>query len=228
MAPENPGNLLLYGYWRSSSAYRVRIALNLKGIPYRQKAIHLVRDGGEQNAAAYRAINPLGLVPALVHGNRVIVQSMAICEYLDENFGEPFLLPADSADRARVRGIAQSICSEIQPLNNLGVTNYLAGAMQQDEKAVAGWYAHWIDRGFGAVETWLSAAATGRFCHGDRPTLADCFLVPQVYNAERFSCNLGSYPNISRITENCRQLDAFKRAAPENQEDAPPESGASA
>jgi len=217
-ATESP--LLLYGYWRSSSAYRVRIALNLKRLEYEQRAVNLVRSGGEQKAANYRAINPLGLVPALVHGDQTIVQSVAICEYLDEVFPATLLLPTDGPGRARVRSLVQTIASEIQPLNNLGVTQYLGSVMEQDEAAIQRWYGHWIARGFAAVEAWLSAAETGRFCHGDYPTLADCFLVPQVYNAERFGCDLEPYPRLMQITALCRTLDAFRRAEPENQADA--------
>ena len=220
MGTEQGGGVLLYGYWRSSSAYRVRIALNLKGIAYRQQPVHLVRDGGEQHQPGYRAVNPLGLVPALVHEDRVIVQSVAICEYLEEAFGEPALLPADPAGRARVRGLVQTVCSEIQPLNNLGVMNYLEQSMDQPPESIRRWYAHWIERGFAALETWLQESGDS-YCHGDRPTLADCFLVPQVYNAERFDCDLGPYPNIRRIAANCRSLEAFEAAAPENQQDAP-------
>jgi maleylacetoacetate isomerase len=212
--------VLLYDYWRSSSAYRVRIALNLKGIEYEQRPVHLVRNGGEQNLPDYRAVNPLGLVPALVHGEQVIVQSTAICEYLEETFTGTPLLPADAAGRARVRGIVQSICSEIQPLNNLAVQNYLKNEMGLDKENVADWYTHWISRGFTAIEAWLNGSRTGRFCHGDQPSLADCFLVPQVYNAERFSCDLGSYPRLVQITANCRELSTFQKAAPENQADA--------
>jgi maleylacetoacetate isomerase len=220
MAPDRSGLPVLYGYWRSSSAYRVRIALNLKGIEYRSEAVHLVRGDGEQNAAAYRRINPLGLVPALVHGADVVVQSVAICEYLEEVFPGRPLLPSDPQGRARVRAIVQSICSEIQPLNNLSVMNYLKARMKQDKAAVAAWYGRWIDRGFAAIETWLTAPQTGRFCHGDEPTLADCFLVPQVYNAERFACDLEPYPLIREITGRCRALDGFARAEPEKQPDA--------
>ena len=212
--------LRLYDYWRSSSAYRVRIALNLKGLAYRQMPVHLVRDGGQQNQPDYRAVNPLGLVPALVHGDRVIVQSLAICEYLEEAFEALPLLPAGASARARVRGIVQTICSEVQPLNNLSVMQYLKGDMGLDERAYRAWYAHWIERGFRAVETWLGDAAAGAFCHGDTPTLADCYLVPQVYNAERFECDLAPYPRIREISARCRALDAFARAAPEAQEDA--------
>ena len=220
MATDRDEEILLYGYWRSSSAYRVRIALNLKGIEYRQAAVHLVRDGGQQNQAAYRAINPLGLVPALVHGDQVVVQSLAICEYLDETFSAHPLLPADAAGRARVRGMVQTICSEIQPLNNLSVMRYLEQSMGQSADAISQWYTHWIARGFSAFETWLGDAGSGEFCHGDEPGLADCFLVPQVYNAERFGCDLQPYPRIRRITAKCRSLNAFDRAAPENQADA--------
>jgi maleylacetoacetate isomerase len=213
--------LLLYGYWRSSSSYRVRIALNLKGIGYQQKAINLVREGGEQRQPGYRAVNPLGLVPALEHGGRVVVQSVAICEYLEEVFPAPALLPGDAAGRARVRAIVQTIASEIQPLNNLAVMRYLGDALAQDKAAVSAWYQHWVERGFGAIERWLEDSATGACCHGDQPTLADCFLVPQLYNAERFGCELSSYPRLLAIAAHCRQLEAFRQAAPENQPDAP-------
>ena len=209
--------VLLYGYWRSSSSYRVRIALNLKGIEYQQKDVHLLRGGGEQKQAAYRAINPLGLVPALVHGERVIVQSVAICEYLEEAFSGPRLLPADTAGRARVRAIVQTVASEVQPLNNLAVLNYLGDPLQQEDSAINHWYRHWVARGFAAIEQWLAESATGRCCHGDSPTLADCFLVPQVYNAERFGCDLAPYPRLMRIAESCRAIEAFRGAAPENQ-----------
>jgi maleylacetoacetate isomerase len=210
---------VLYSYWRSSSSYRVRIALNLKGIDYEQAPVHLVRNGGEQNQPAYREINPLGLVPALVHDGQVLVQSLAICEYLEETFPRPSLLPPDKRGRARVRGIAQSIASEIQPMNNLGVMQYLKEEMEQTEEAVRKWYIHWVDRGFSAIESWLGSQDTGRFCHGDAPGLADCFLVPQVYNAERFNCELEPYPQIMRITSLCRELPGFRAAAPGNQPD---------
>ena len=220
MPEANDPGLLLYGYWRSSSAYRVRIALNLKGLAYRQQAVHLVRGGGEQHGAAYRAVNPLGLVPALRHGAQTIVQSVAICEYLEETFPEIPLLPADPAGRSRVRALVQTVCSEIQPLNNLGVTNWLKSDLGLDDAAIRRWYAHWIERGFTAVEAWLAMPASGAFCHGDRPTLADCFLVPQVFNAERFDCDLERYPRIREITARCRALPAFQEAAPERQADA--------
>jgi maleylacetoacetate isomerase len=212
--------LVLYGYWRSSSAYRVRIALNLKGLEYRQEHVHLVRDGGEQHAPEYRALNPLGLVPALVDGTNVIVQSLAICEYLEETQAGMALLPGEAAGRAWVRSFVQTVSSEIQPLNNLGVMNYLKDELGQQPEAVRLWYRHWVERGFIALETWLNQAASGDYCFGNHPTLADCFLVPQVYNAERFKCDLGNYPRIREVTERCRALDAFRAAAPENQPDA--------
>lgn len=222
MGDKKSGALVLYDYWRSSSSYRVRIALNLKGLEYEQRTVHLVRDGGEQHLAAYRAINPLGMVPALLHRDRVLVQSLAICEYLDEVFPDPALMPRDALGRARVRGLAQSIASEIQPLNNLGVTQYLKNELQPSDDAINEWLSHWLARGFSALESWLENDESGRFCHGDLPGLADCFLIPQVYNAERFSCDLTPYPNIRRITALCRELPAFSSAAPENQPDAPP------
>jgi len=220
MSDAGAPDLLLYGYWRSSSAYRVRIALNLKGLPYRQQAVHLVRGGGEQHGADYRAVNPLGLVPALRHGANTIVQSTAICEYLEEAFPENPLRPGDPPGRARVRSLVQTIASEIQPLNNLGVMGYLKTDLGLDDAAVARWYAHWIARGFGALETWLQAPDSGAFCHGDAPTLADCYLVPQVYNAERFDCDLEPYPRVREITARARELAAFCDAAPERQPDA--------
>ncbi len=212
--------LNLYDYWRSSSAYRVRIALNLKGLEYRQTPVHLVRDGGQQNLPSYRALNPLGLVPALVHGENTIVQSLAICEYLEECFEARPLLPGDALGRARVRGIVQTICSEVQPLNNLSVMHYLKGEMSLSDDRYRSWYGHWIKRGFSALETWLQGEDSGLYCHGDSPTLADCFLVPQVYNAERFSCDMTPYARIREIVQRCRAEPAFARAAPENQADS--------
>jgi maleylpyruvate isomerase len=213
---------VLYGYWRSSSAYRVRIALNLKGIEYDYRAVNLVRDGGEQKRGAYRELNPLALVPTLLLGERRINQSVAICEYLEEAWPGPPLLPAEAEGRARVRAIVQTIACEIQPLNNSGVMRYLSEQLQQSEEQVRRWYAHWIERGFAAIETWLQSPATGRFCHGDAPTLADCFLVPQVYNAERFDCDLGAYPRLMAIAGRCRSLEPFIAASPERQPDAVP------
>ena len=221
MATERAAGLLLYSYWRSSSAYRVRIALNLKGIQYRQRFVHLVRDGGEQHRAEYREINPLGLVPAIVHAEQYRRSIDGHLRIPRRNlYGYPPVAGHRIRPRARVRSIAQSIASEIQPLNNLGVMNYLKTGMLQDDAAIKDWYDHWIARGFNAVESWLSTADSGLYCHGESPTLADCFLVPQVYNAERFSCDLEPYPHIRRITAQCRSLSTFRQAAPENQADA--------
>ena len=210
----------LYGYFRSSAAYRVRIALNLKGLGHDQVAIDLIN--GEQRGADNLARNPQGLVPTLEtdSGTR-LTQSLAICEYLDERHPEPPLLPADAEGRARVRALAQLVACEIHPLDNLKVLKYLTGELGLDEAAKLAWYRHWIAEGFGALESLLAdSPATGEFCHGDTPTLADLCLVPQVFNARRFECELNGYPTIRRITERCDTLDAFQRAAPGAQPDA--------
>ncbi|WFM71453.1 maleylacetoacetate isomerase [Halomonas sp. CKK8] len=210
----------LYGYFRSSAAYRVRIALNLKGVDYDQSPVNLVK--GEQREAANLGRNPQGMVPSLGTDEGVtLTQSMAICEYLDERYPEPPLLPADVTERARVRALAQVVACEIHPLNNLRVLKHLVGELGVDDEAKLAWYRHWIAEGFQALESMLTAeAGTGDFCHGDTPTLADICLVPQVYNAERFECDLSAYPRIQRITDNCRELPAFRQAAPEAQPDA--------
>lgn len=210
----------LYGYFRSSAAYRVRIALNLKGLAYDQAPVNLVK--GEQRGEEFLARNPQGLVPALITDDGArLTQSLAICEYLDERYPDPALLPADAAGRARVRALAQAVACEIHPLNNLRVLKYLTGELGVDEATKMTWYRHWISEGFAALEAQLSReAGSGDFCHGDTPGLADLCLVPQVFNAERFACDLAAYPRIRRIVANCRALDAFARAAPEAQPDA--------
>lgn len=210
----------LYGYFRSSAAYRVRIALNLKGLDYDQIPVNLVK--GEQRGDDHLMRNPQGLVPSLVlDDSSVINQSLAICEYLDEVHPEPALLPINALKRARVRALAQSVACEIHPLNNLRVLKYLVREMGADEAAKLAWYHHWIAEGFTALEATLSnAPSSGDFCHGDTPTLADICLIPQVYNAERFECDLSAYPTIQRIAANCRSLPAFEKAAPEVQPDA--------
>ncbi|ELY22623.1 maleylacetoacetate isomerase [Vreelandella titanicae] len=210
----------LYGYFRSSAAYRVRIALNLKGLDYDQIPVNLVK--GEQRGDDHLMRNPQGLVPSLVlDDSSVINQSLAICEYLDEVHPEPALLPINALERARVRALAQSVACEIHPLNNLRVLKYLVRGMGADEAAKLAWYHHWIAQGFTALEATLSnAPSSGDFCHGDTPTLADICLIPQVYNAERFECDLSAYPTIQRIAANCRSLPAFEKAAPEVQPDA--------
>ncbi len=210
----------LYGYFRSSAAYRVRIALNLKGLAYEQVAVNLVK--GEQRAEENLARNPQGLVPVLEtdDGTR-LTQSLAICEYLEERHPEPALLPADPAGRARVRSLAQLVACEIHPLNNLKVLKYLVHELKLDEAAKLAWYRHWIAEGFTALEARLAGeAATGAFCHGDSQSLADVCLVPQVFNAERFECDLSAYPTIRRIAERCRAMEAFAKAAPGAQPDA--------
>ncbi|MDO4682429.1 MAG: maleylacetoacetate isomerase [Lautropia sp.] len=210
----------LYTYFRSSAAYRVRIALNLKGLPYESVPVHLVRDGGEQRQPAYRALNPAGLVPALVDQGEVLTQSLAIIEYLDEQHPTPALLPEGALDRARVRALAQTIACDTHPLNNLRVLQYLGKVLGADEAARQAWYRHWVAEGLGAVERLLAAdPRTGDFCHGNAPGLADCCLVPQVFNARRFDCDLSGMPVIQRIVARCESLPAFQQAAPEQQPD---------
>ena len=215
-------DLVLYGYWRSSAAYRVRIALNLKGLACEQRPVHLVRDGGEQHRQAYRELNPQQLVPCLVDGARVLTQSMAIIEYLDETHPSPPLLPADAPGRARVRSLAQLLACDVHPLGNLRVLQYLGNELHMDESVRGTWSRHWIGEGFRALEAMLAGnPATGRFCHGDRPTLADACLVPQHYNALRWKLPMEELPTIERIVAACQELDAFKQAVPEAQPDAP-------
>jgi maleylacetoacetate isomerase len=211
----------LYDYFRSSAAYRVRIALNLKGVtPDERTYVHLRM--GNQRAQDYLALNPQGLVPALaLDDGHVLTQSLAIIEYLDETHREPPLLPAEPAQRARVRAIALAIACEIHPLNNLRVLNYLIGTMGVAREQKDGWYRYWIDVGFEALEKSLARdAATGRFCHGEHPTLADVCLVPQMANARRFDIDLSPYPTLVRIEAACNALPAFANAAPARQPDA--------
>jgi len=213
--------LRLYTYFRSSAAYRVRIALNLKGLAYEAVAVHLLRDGGQQNQPAYRALSPLGTVPALQTGEGAFTQSLAIIEYLDETHPLPPLLPASAAERARVRALAQTIACDIHPVNNLRVLQYLGKHLAATQEQKDAWYRHWVNAGLLAVEQLLAAhPATGAFCHGDAPTLADCCLVPQVFNARRFDCPLDAMPTIRRIVAACEALPAFRNAAPAMQPDA--------
>ncbi len=215
----------LYTYWRSSAAYRLRIALNLKGLPYSSAFVHLVRDGGEHLTDAYGALNPQRLVPALeLDGGDVLTQSLAICEYLEETHPQPPLLPEDPMGRARVRGLAQAIASEIHPINNLRVLKHLTENLGIGAEQKSAWYRHWVVEGFAAFERMLETSpATGQFCHGDQPTLADICLVPQVYNARRFHVDLAPFPTIQQIDATCLALDAFRAAAPEVQDDATPD-----
>ena len=210
----------LHDYFRSSAAYRVRIALNLKGLAPERAFVHLRK--GEQRAGAFLAMNPQGLVPALTTDDgAVLTQSLAIVEWLEETHPQPRLLPADPAGRARVRSIALAIACDIHPLNNLRVLNYLTNTLGVSSEQRDGWYRYWIDRGFEALETTLAReGATGRFCHGDTPTLADVCLVPQVANAHRLSMDLSPYPTIMRIDAACNALEPFAAAAPAQQPDA--------
>ena len=211
----------LYTYFRSSAAYRVRIALALKGLTPQMIPVHLLREGGEQGAPEYLALNRQGLVPTLEDHGLVITQSMAICEYLDQTHPLPLLLPGNAVESARVRALTLSIACEIHPLNNLRVLNYLTGTLGISEAQKLAWYHHWIQLGFSALEAQLaSEPATGIFCHGDSPTLADVFLVPQMANARRFDLDLSAYPTLVRIDASCRDLPAFISAAPHNQADA--------
>lgn len=211
----------LYSYFRSSAAYRVRIALALKGLPYDYVPVSLVNDGGQQLQEAYRAVNPTALVPTLVDGSTVIAQSLAIVEYLEERHPEPALLPERPEHRAWVRSIAQSIACDIHPLNNLRVLKYLKHELGVDDEKKNAWYRHWAERGLLAIERMLAdSALTGHFCCGDTPGLADLCLVPQVANARRFDCDVSAMPTVVRIDAACCALPAFVAAAPANQPDA--------
>lgn len=211
----------LYSYFRSSAAFRVRIALNLKNLPYDYMPVHLLRSGGEQLKADYRKLNPDGIVPTLVDGDAMLQQSLAIIEYLEETHPAPPLLPAAAADRAYVRAVALQIACEIHPLDNLRVLRYLVREMGVSDEAKNGWYRHWIENGFASLEARLSTdPRTGSFVFGDAPTLADTCLIPQMFNAHRFEIDTTRYPTLQRIYEHASSLDAFARAAPGVQPDA--------
>jgi maleylacetoacetate isomerase len=211
----------LYTYFRSSASYRVRIALNLKGLSYEAVPVHLLRGGGEQLQEGYRHINPSASVPALQDERGTLTQSMAILEYLEETHPDVPLLPVDPLGRARVRELAQIIACDIHPLNNLRVLRYLVHQAGLSDEAKNEWYRHWVREGLASLEAHLERdAATAHFCHGETPTLADCFLVPQVFNAQRFDIDIGAWPNIARINANCVDLPAFLHAHPSQQADA--------
>ncbi len=211
----------LFTYFRSSAAYRVRIALNLKGLGYDAVPVHLVRDGGQHLAAEYRAINPSGLVPTFQDDAITLTQSMAILEYLEEAYPDVPLLPKGAVARAHVRELAQIIACDIHPVNNLRVLKYLVKQLGQGEEAKTDWYRHWVIEGFRSLEAHLARHLdTGTFCYGHTPTIADCFLVPQVFNAQRFDIDVTAYPTISRINDMCVDLPAFKAAHPAQQPDA--------
>lgn len=211
----------LYTFFRSSASYRVRIALNLKGLTYESAPIHLRRGGGEQLGAAYKAINPQALVPAFEDNGKILTQSLAIIEYLDEKHPHPSLFPKDPADKALVRSMAMVIACEVHPIQNLRVLNYVKKAYNQSDEQVNRWAQHWIDLGLSALEQMIDAQPKrGNVCFGDTPTLADICLIPQLGNARRYGCDLSKYPSIVAIEKHCNALPAFANAAPEKQPDA--------
>jgi maleylpyruvate isomerase len=211
----------LYTYFRSSAAYRVRIALNLKGLAYHAIPVHLLKNGGEQLQPAYRNINPLSLLPTLDDDGVIVTQSLAIIEYLDEKYPSTSLLPNDAEERARVRSLALTIACDIHPLGNLRVLKQLEQEFQMSPEAKLRWLGHWMQTGFAALETSLAADhRTGGFCHGDTPSLADCCLVPQIFSARRFGVDLTPYPTLTRIDAACAELPAFAAAHPAQQPDS--------
>jgi maleylacetoacetate isomerase len=211
--------MILHTYYRSSASFRVRIALNLKGIAYESVFQHLRK--GEQRADAFLKFNPYGLIPVLDDGGAVLMQSLAIIEYLDETHPEPAFLPADPADRAYVRSLAQAVACDIHPIDNLRVLQYLRGQFDADEGAIGAWYNHWIATGFAGIEATLANdARTGRFCFGDAPGLADILLVPQVVNAASYQLDMTPYPTITRVFDACMALPSFADAHPKAQPDA--------
>jgi maleylacetoacetate isomerase len=209
----------LHGYFRSSAAFRVRIALNLKGLAYDATYVHLAK--GEHRAPAYAALNPQALVPTLEDAGQRLTQSLAIIEYLEEVHPQPALLPRDAAGRARVRSLALLIACEIHPVNNLRVLQHLRRELGQNEDQVNAWYRHWIADGLSKLEAQLAGTpGTGRYSHGDAPGMADCCLVPQVFNAQRYKCDTGPYPTVMRVFAECMKIEAFDRAQPSKQPDA--------
>ena len=211
----------LYGYFRSSAAFRARIALNLKGIKPELRFVHLLKDGGQQHTAEYKTLNPMELIPALVHDGHLITQSLAILEYLDEIVPEPPILPKDAPGRARVREIADVIACDIHPVNNLRLNQYLKREFGASDEQQANWQRHWITLGFAALEKMLSNSPDTRtYCHGDAPSIADICLVPQIFNARRVKLEVERYPTLSRIFDHAMRHPAFDAAQPKNQPDA--------
>ncbi len=212
---------VLYTYFRSSAAYRVRIAMNLKGLDAKQVFVHLNRNGGEQFGEAFKSVNPQALVPVLSDGGLQISQSLAIIEYLDEVYPQVPLLPSAPGDRAFVRQLALGIACDIHPINNLRVLKYLTGAMGISEDKKSEWVTHWISLGLQAIEAQIQQhGRSGAFCFGDTPTLADCCLVPQIASAQRFNVDLSAYPALTAIFNTCQELPAFAAAAPSRQPDS--------
>jgi maleylacetoacetate isomerase/maleylpyruvate isomerase len=220
--PAMANDLVLYSYWRSSAAYRVRIALNLKRLDYELRPVHLLADGGQQHGTEYSALNPQHLVPTLLDGRRVVRQSLAIIEYLDERDpADQNLLPQEPRERARVRSLALAVACDIHPLGNLRVLQFLQHQLDVDEDGRLRWTRHWIGTGLAAIESILANHPdTGTFCQGDTPGMADACLVPQVYNARRWGVAMEAYPTIARIDAACMALEAFAMASPERQPDA--------
>jgi maleylacetoacetate isomerase len=212
----------LHGYFRSSATYRVRIALNLKGIPWQSVVVDLRAPKSAQHTREFRSLNPHGLIPVLVDGERTLTQSLAILEYLDETHPQPPLLPRDPAARAAVRALALAVACDIHPLNNLRVLNYLRSPLGHDDAAVNAWYAHWITLGFSALEQEARRLGDGRHLYGDSVSLADVCLVPQMANARRYSCDVEPFPTLRAICAHLESLPAFAQAAPEVQPDAAP------
>jgi maleylpyruvate isomerase len=210
----------LYSYFRSSAAYRVRIALNLKNLPYDVVPVHLLREGGQQHTPEFISKSPAHMVPVLEDNAQVLTQSLAIIEYLEETHPKPALLPSNAVERAQIRALALDIACDTHPLANLRVMQYLSAELQLKENARTEWSKRWVMTGLGVVEKKLAARPGGDYCFGNTPTMADCCLIPQVFNARRLHCDLATLPNASRIFECCMQLPAFQRAAPERQIDA--------
>lgn len=209
----------LYTYFRSSAAFRVRIALNLKGLAYESVFVHLAK--GRHRERQYVEVNPQALLPTLeLDDGKRLVQSLAIIEWLEERYPKPALIPSDALARARVRSLAYLVACEIHPLNNLRVLQHLKRALGQTQEQIDNWYRHWIADGLAKLEADLARPDTGKFCHGDSPTMADCCLVPQIFNAKRYNSDLAPYPITMRVFENCMKLEAFDRAQPSKQPDA--------